>query len=130
MTNISPATHKGLSEIILRNIEAFKKENENENTLIAFRTNLETLKLIYNEYTNKIKEVRELVSLYDQVQHCVKANLRTARNTRNEATPLIKTKILLSVNRNTGNVLEITEVGNSGNTLGFEKPNQTAAAGQ
>jgi len=109
MTNITPATHKGLSELILNNIETYKRTKGNEEALIAFRANLETLKQIYGEYTNKIKEVRELVELYNQVQHCVKTNFRSAKNRKKGAAPLIKTKVLFSNSRHTGNVLEITE---------------------
>lgn len=130
MTNITPATHKGLSELILNNIEAYKKTKGNEEALIAFRANLETLKQIYNEYTNKIKEVRELVELYNQVQHCVKTNFRSARNRKNGAAPLVKTKILFSINKNVGNTLEITEARVSNKKTPFTKLSHAATANQ
>ena len=111
MTNITPATHKGLSESILSNIEAYKKISGSEDVLIAFKANLEALKQIYAEYTNKIKEIRELVNLYDQVQNCVRTNFRNARNWNNgyQHAPFVKTNILFSFNKNVGNTLEISE---------------------
>ncbi|KAA5534554.1 hypothetical protein F0919_08000 [Taibaiella lutea] len=120
MTNITPATHKGLSELILNNIETYQQTKEAEDVLIVFRTNLETLKQIYNEYTKKVKEVRELVELYNQVQNCTKKNLRKARNRKKTSAPLVKTKILFSINKNVGNTLELSEinVSNKKSTLG------------
>lgn len=117
MTNITPATHKGLSESILSNIEAYKKIKGSDDVLIAFKANLEALKQIYNEYNNKIKEIRELVKLYDQVQNCVRTNFRNARNWNNgyQHAPFVKTNILFSLNKNVGNTLEISETNISNN---------------
>lgn len=110
MTNITPATHKLLTEMILSNIEVYQQIKETEETLLVLRTNLDTLTQIYNEYTKKIKEVRELVGLYDQVQNCARTNLRKAKNRKKSAAPLVKTKILFSINKNVGNTLELSEV--------------------
>jgi hypothetical protein len=117
MTNITPATHKGLSESILSNIETYKKIKGSEDVLIAFKANMEALKQIYAEYTNKIKEIRELVKLYDQVQNCVRTNFRNARNWNNgyQHAPFVKTNILFSLNKNVGNTLEISETNISNN---------------
>ena len=111
MTNITPATNKGLIDSIQNNIETYKKIKGSEDILIAFKANLEALKQIYTEYNSKIKEVRELVKLYDQVQNCVRVNFRNARNWNNkhQHAPFIKTNILFSLNKNVGNTLEITE---------------------
>jgi hypothetical protein len=111
MTNITPATNKRLIDSILNNIETYKKIKGSEEVLIAFKANLEALKQIYNEYNSKIKEVRELVKLYDQVQNCVRVNFRNARNWNNkhQHAPFIKTNILFSLNKNVGNTLEISE---------------------
>lgn len=111
MTNITPATNKALIESILNNIETYKKIKGSEDVLIAFKANLEALKQIYNEYTNKIKEVRELVQLYEQVQNCVRVNFRNARNWNNgyQHSPFVKTNILFSLHKNVGNTLEISE---------------------
>lgn len=111
MTNVTPATNKALVESILNNIETYKKIKGSEDVIIAFKANLEALKQIYNEYTNKIKEVRELVHLYEQVQNCVRVNFRNARNWNNgyQHAPFIKTNILFSLHKNVGNTLEISE---------------------
>jgi hypothetical protein len=130
MTNITPATHKGLSELILRNIEGYKKDSDNENTLIALRTNLDTLKSIYSEYINKIREIRELVTLYDQVQHCVRTNVRNAKNEKNDTLTLYKTKVSFTVNKHAANVLEISEMGQVGKKTIIHKINHAIAANQ
>ncbi len=104
MTNISPATHKGLSESIMSNIEEYKKIKESENVLIAFKDNLESLKKIYGE------EICELVELYNKVQHYAKANSRNARNWKNghKHFPFVRTKVLISSYKSTKNSLEIS----------------------
>ena len=110
MTNISPATHKGLSESIQSNIEEYKKIKDSEHVLLAFKDNLESLKKIYGEYMNKIREIRELVELYNKVQHYAKANSRNARNWKNghKHFPFVKTKVLISAYKTTKNKLEIS----------------------
>jgi len=130
MTNITPATHKGLSELILNNIETYQQTKETEDMLLVFRTNLETLKQIYNEYIKKVKEVRELVELYNQVQHCTKTNLRKARNRKKRPAPLMKTKILFSINKNVGNTLELSEVNISTKKTTFSKLSYATALSQ
>jgi hypothetical protein len=111
MTNISPAKNKGLIQSILSNIETYKKVKGSEDVLLAFKANLDALTKIYNEYNDKIKQLRELVMLYDQVQNCVRLNFRNARNWNNgyQHAPLVKTNILFSINKNVSNTLEISE---------------------
>jgi len=128
MTNITPATHKGLTELILRNIEVYKKNEDTENTVQVLRTNLETLKIIYGEYINKIREIRELVSLYDQVKHCVRTNVRYAKNDKNDSLPLYKTKVSFGIGKNASNTLEISELNHSGKELMIHKINHAVAA--
>ncbi len=111
MTNISPAKNNGLIQSILSNIETYKKIKGSEDVLLAFKANLDALTEIYKEYTDKIRQVRELVTLYDQVQNCVRTNFRNARNWNNgyQHSPLVKTNILFSINKNVSNTLEISE---------------------
>ena len=111
MTNISPATHKGLSEVIISNIETHKKNKAGEEVITAFKANLDTLRQIYNEYNVKLREIRELIELYDQVQNCVRVNIRKAKHFKKGSTPLVKTKVLFNTSKNAGNILEISEAG-------------------